>query len=111
MAVRAISRQGVSVTYVKVTSTYNVTTGSATSVEARTTTKAYPKHLVANHYNHPNLVGKSVKEFYFVGSALASAPNPADKIVQGSDTYSVVSYREHVALGEVCLYCVIATKQ
>ena len=111
MAVRSISRQGVSITYKSVTSVYNVNTGVATPTEASTTLKAYPKHLVANHYNYPNLVGKSVKEFYIVGNALSTKPNPADLIIQGTETYSVVSYREHVAGGQVCMYCILAVKQ
>lgn len=112
MAVRALSRQGVNVTYKSVTTQpYNVNTSVASNTETSVTVKAYPRHIVANQFNHPSLIGKSVKEFYFVGNALANPPKPTDQIVQGTEVYTVYSYREHFAGGEVCLYCVLAVKQ
>lgn len=112
MAFRTLIRQGVNVTYTTVTtSAYNVNTGIAANTESSVTVKAYPKHIIANQYNYPNLIGKTLREFYIAGNALASPPKSTDKIVYNSDTYTVSSLREHIGDGQVCLYCILAVKQ
>lgn len=112
MAVRALSRQGVDITYTHVTTgTYDVNQGSSTPSGSSTTVKSYPKHVVANQYNYPNLIGKSLREFYIVGTALSTPPKPTDKITFNSEVYTVIKYTEHIAGGQVALYKILAVKQ
>lgn len=111
MAIRALTRQGVNISYKHITSTYDQNTGGTSESTTTETVKAYPKHLVANQYNYPALINKSMREFYIIGNALSSVPKENDEITFNSEKYSVVRHREHIAGGEVCLYCIIAVKQ
>jgi hypothetical protein len=109
--VRFINYHGNDAAFVKVTEgAYDVETGSASNTETSTNIKTYKKHLLANQYRFPNLVGKDIAEFYVLANALSSKPEPKDKIVIGSDTYTIDSVVEHRALKEVILYCVIGVK-
>lgn len=102
---------GLSITFIRtVEGTYDTATGSVTNTEVSTSLIAFPKKVKTNQYNFPNLVGREVKEYLIVASDLANAPQPMDKVTQGSTVYTVDSVSEHVALGEVVLYKVIVYK-
>lgn len=108
----AINRHGSNVTFVRVsTPVYNQYTGVATSTETNLNVKAYPRQVVANQYNLPNMIGKEVIEFYFYApDMLGVAPKINDKVLHNSGTYNVMSVREHRALGVVVLYKVMAVR-
>lgn len=108
-SVNAINRQGVNVTYRTVTEgAYDVNTGTVTNVESDITVKAYPREIIATQYNFPNLIGKRLVEFYVANPTLVVNPN--DKIVFGTDVFTVLKYRSHFANGQVCLFCIYAVK-
>ena len=61
----AISRHGLELLYNSVTTgAYNVETGSTTNTKIPYFLKMYPKHIQANSYNYPTLVGKDAVMFY-----------------------------------------------
>lgn len=106
-----IDTNGISCTYTAVQEgTYNVETGSTTNTETAYTVKMYKKHLKANQYNYPNLVGKDAAMFYLTNDSLAFTPAVRDKITFSGVTYNIDSIQEHSALGAVILYRIIAVK-
>lgn len=106
-----ITRHGVSITYnSKGLSTYNPDTSKATSSNSSYTIKSYPKHIKANQYSFPNLIGKSLIVFYVANSGLTFTPKPGDEIVHDGLVYQVDSFQSHAALGEVCLYKIVAAR-
>ena len=107
-----IDTNGISCTYTAVQEgAYNVETGSTTNTETAYTVKMYKKHLKANQYNYPNLVGRDAAMFYLVNYNLGFTPAVRDKITLGSDTYTVDSIQSHAAEGAVVLFRIIAVKQ
>lgn len=110
-AKKLIYRQGTSVSYISVTTgAYNVETGSVTNTEVTTSIIAFPKRVKVNNYNYPNLVGKEVLEFLIVCEDLPSAPKTSDKISYKGNVYTVESYIEAMARGELVIYKIIASK-
>jgi len=90
--------------------TYDVETGTASNTATTTSLKIYRKHVKANQYNYPTLVNKDVAEFYIYAPDLASAPEPKDTILDGSELFTVEAIQKHEALGEILLYVVAASK-
>lgn len=110
-AKKLIYRQGTSIGYVKVTTGgYNVETGSVTNTTSTTNIIAFPKRVKVNTYNYPNLIGKEVLEFLIVCEDLPSTPTTTDKITYKGNTYSVDSYTEAMARGDLVIYKIIAAK-
>lgn len=106
-----IDTNGISCTYTVVQEgAYNVETGSTTNTETAYTVKMYKKHLKANQYNYPNLVGKDAAMFYLVNDSLTFTPAVRDKITFSGVTYNIDSIQEHSALGVVILYRIVAVK-
>lgn len=106
-----INLHGETCTYIKITSgTYDPNTGSITNSESNITLKAYRKHIKATQYNYPNLVGKNAVLVYITSDSLVGAPSINDKITFGTETFTVDSFQQHAALGEVCLYRVVCVK-
>lgn len=102
---------GLTITYKSISEgTYDYETGQVTNSSVETTLKAFPKVLKPSLYSHPSLVGKSVSEWLVVAPDLPSIPKPLDKILKGLEVFTVETYSEHVAAGEVVLYKVIAVK-
>jgi hypothetical protein len=48
--------------------------------------------------------------FYIASDSLSFVPSIKDKITYNSEQYKIVSYAEHIALGQVVLYKILATK-
>lgn len=108
---KMIEQYGSNVTYRSVSEpTYDFDTGRATATSSDKTFKAYKRHVVANQYNYPNLVGKDVAEFYVYAASFDSKPKINDKIVQDGETYTVQRYGEHGAYGQVILYKLLCVK-
>ena len=102
---------GVQITYSSTsTGTYDVETGTTTNTSIETSLKAFPKVLKPSMYSYPNLVGKSVSEWLVVAPDLPSTPKPLDKIIKGTEIFVVETYSEHVAVGEVVIYKIVAVK-
>ena len=109
-SIDAINTHGVSVSYIKVQEgTYDVETGSTTNTETITSIKSYPKAVKVSQYNYPNLIGKTVLKFLIPGNSI-SGISTQDKILYNGNTYTVDSYTEHTALGEIVLYILLAVK-
>jgi len=108
---KLITRNGIDVTYVTVTEgTYNSDTGTVTNTEVETVIKAYPKNLVANQYNAPSLIGKTLTEWLVIASDLATKPNPQDKMKVGSEVHTVLSMKDIVARNESVMYIITTVK-
>ena len=108
---KAISQHGSTCTYSVVTEgVYNVETGSTTNTETAYSIKMYKKHLRANQYNFPNMVGRDSALFYLANNALSFVPKIKDKITINSITYSIDSITEHSADGAVILYKILTVK-
>ena len=106
-----ITKHGVDILYKsKGVAVYNPTTQKSTSTDASHAIKSYPKHIRATQFNFPSLVGKSVVMFYVANSGLTFTPKVSDEIVYDGAVYKVTSLQSHAALGEICLYKIIAVK-
>lgn len=111
ITLRAINQHGKTCTYTVVTEgTYNIETGSTTNTETSHTLKMYKKHIRANQYNFPNMIGKDSAVFYLANNSLTFKPATQDKITFDSVTYVVDSFTEHAADGAVILYKLLAIK-
>lgn len=105
----AIDRHGISATYKVITEgTYNVETSSTTNTETSYTVKMYMKHLKANQFNYPNLIGKQAGLFYILGYNLSFNPAAKDTIIYSGVTYTVDSVQSHATNGQIVLYRVLA---
>jgi hypothetical protein len=106
-----IYTHGVSVDIKSVTTgAYNVETGGVTNTETSTTVTAFPKTVVANSYNYPNLIGKKLQEFLVVASDLTQAPKAQDTIHRASDVLTIERVSEHAAGGAIIIYKLLAVK-
>lgn len=73
---RAIDRHGISAVYKVITEgAYNVDTGSVTNTETSYNIKIYLKHIKANQFNYPNMIGKDAGLFYILGYNLSFVPS------------------------------------
>lgn len=109
--VNQIKTHGTSCTYTsKGVQVYNPATSKSTSTDVAHTVVMYPKHIRANQYNYPTLVGKEVIMFYLANSELGFTPKIGDYITFNSTRYQVDSFQSHTALGDVCLYRIVAAK-
>lgn len=108
---RSIDRHGQLMTYLSVVEgQYNIETGSVTNTENSYSVKMYKKHIRANQYNYPNLIGQDAALFYLANSGLTFAPAVRDKIVIDSVTYVIDSIVEHRTNGQIVLYKMLAVR-
>lgn len=106
-----IDTHGQIMTYTAVTEgAYNIETGSTTNTDTSYSAKMYKKHVRANQYNYPNLIGQDIGVFYLTNYNLAFVPSVRDKITVDSNTYTIDSITEHRANGVVILYKMVAIK-
>lgn len=111
MTLKAITKHGTDVTYKRVsTPVYNQFTGKSTSTETSTSIRVYPKQIVANQFNSPNMIGRETIEFYIYAPSLTVAPKANDKIVLSAVNYTVMSVREYRANGVLVLYKAMAVR-
>ena len=107
----AILRHGTNCSFIAVAEgTYNVETGSVTNTEASYTLKMYKKHIRANQYNFPDLIGKDSAMFYVANDSLGFAPVANDKVIFDGETYVVQSVMEYAARGEIVFFKIIGVK-
>lgn len=110
-AIRAVNRHGTVCDFKQVQEgSFDYDTGLISNTEVSYSLKLFKNHIKANQYNYPNLVGKDAAEFYLPNNCLSFKPEPKDKIVQGTDTYTVDSVKEHWAMGNIAMYTIIAVK-
>lgn len=103
---RFITQHGLNLVYKsKGESVYNVETLSSASVDKSFTIKIYPKHIVANRQNNPDLIHKEVILFYLIPSGFI--PKQGDKVSYKEKNFLVDSFQSHIYEGEVCLYKVM----
>lgn len=105
ITLNAIKRNAVPVQYVEVRiGEYDTSTATIVNTEVTHNIQVYKKHIVANEYNFPNLVGKEVANFYIVNEDITFTPKTRDIIKQGDKEYSIESVSEFAAIGNVVLY-------
>lgn len=108
---RSIDRHGQTMQYLSVSEgQYDIETGSTTNTDTTYNVKMYKKHVRANQYNYPNLIGQDIALFYLANSSLQFVPALRDKIVVNSVSYTIESIVEHAANSEVILYKLLAVK-
>jgi hypothetical protein len=111
IVLKAINQHGKNCTYTTVVEgAYNVETGSVTNNETAHTVRMYKKHVRANQYNFPNMIGRDSALFYLANNNLSFIPAPKDKITINATTYTVDSVTEHAADGLVILYKILTVK-
>jgi hypothetical protein len=109
--VRAINRHGKSCKYISVVEgEYNIEIGSSVNTETEYNVCIYKKHLRANQYNFPTLIGKEAAIFYLANHKLLFTPAVRDKIMFDSVTYTIDSITEHAADHATVLYKIVAVK-
>lgn len=107
----ALQRHGTDMVYSSVsTGVYDVETGGTINTSVDFTLRMYPKQIIANNYNYPTLVNKSVVMFYLANPPLAFTPKLNDAISYRNFVYRVQSYQEHVVNGQVVMYRIIAVR-
>lgn len=108
---RSIDKHGQNMVYSSVVEgQYNIETGSVTNTETSYTVKMYKKHVRANQYNYPNLIGQDAALFYLANYSLAFTPAVRDKITVDSVTYVIDSIVEHRTNGQIVLYKMLAVR-
>lgn len=108
---KMIDLHGQSVTYIKVSEgSYNIETGSTTNTDSTYTVKMYKKHIKANQYNYPNLIGITSAIFYLANNNLSFTPAIRDKITVDGETFEIDSISEHRARNQLVLYKLIAVR-
>ncbi len=108
---RLVNRHGIESKVIQVQEgAYDPETLTTTNTEVQRTAVLFKNHLKATQYNYPNLVGKDAAEFYLANNNLGFKPEVKDKIVYGSDTYTIDAIKENWAAGELCLYQLIAVR-
>lgn len=106
----AVNKHGTNCNYIKVLQgVYDVNTGSVVNTETVVAIKVYKKHIKATQFSYPNLIGKDLALFYIPANSLLAVPEPGDRLISNSIAYTIDSYQEHCANGEIVLYKVIAT--
>jgi len=108
---KLITTHGESMSYLSITEgTYNIETGSTANTETAYTVTMYKKHISANQYSYPSLIGKTAAIFYLANDTLAFTPTVQDKIVVSGETFTIESLVEHRAKGAIVLYRLVAVK-
>jgi hypothetical protein len=75
ITLRAINQHGKNCTYTTVTEgTYNIETGATINTETAYTIKMYKRHVRANQYNFPNMIGRDSAVFYLANNNLSFVP-------------------------------------
>lgn len=111
IALKAINTHGKTCSYITVSEgSYNIETGSTTNTETSHSVKMYKKHIRANQYNFPNMIGRDSALFYLANNSLSFVPATKDKITIDAVTYTVDSITEHAADGLVILYKILTVK-
>lgn len=105
---RILAKHGTLASYTKVTEgSYDVETGTASSTSTTYQLRMYMKHMRANQYNFPNLIGKEVGLFYLNAIDLPFVPKVQDYITFNGNRYKVDSVQSHSAEGKIILYRMI----
>lgn len=108
---RAITQHGQTCSYTVVTEgVYDVETSSTSNTDTSYSIKMYKKHLRANQFNFPNMIGRESALFYLANNKLTFTPAIKDKITINNIVYSVDSITEHSANGAIVLYKILAVK-
>lgn len=106
-----IDRHGKLLTYsVVAEGSYNIETGTVTNSQVNYSIKMYKRHIKANQYNYPNLIGQDAAIFYIANHKLEFIPAIRDRITDATGTYTIDSITQHEASGQVILYKVLAVK-
>ena len=108
ITIQAIKRNAIDVQYLEVqVGEYDTKTATITNTNVTHNIKVYKKHIVANEYNFPNLIGKEAASFYIANQGLTFTPKTRDIIKQGDKEYSIESISEFAASGNVVLYIAV----
>lgn len=110
-AVQLINLHGKTGTYTSiVTGAYDIETGQVTNTETNHSVTMYKKHLKADQYNYPNLIGKSAAIFYLANYNITFVPKVDDKVLFDGETFTVMSVMEHAALSGIVMYRIVTVR-
>lgn len=89
---------------------YSIETATSVNTSSTYSVQMYEKHIKTSQYNFPNLIGKQVSLFYIAADSLNFVPQIKDIIEYSNTKFTVDSFSEHVAHGQVIMYKVIAVR-
>ena len=89
---------------------YDIESGTSTDTSQTYSVQMYEKHIKTSQYNYPNLIGKQVSMFYIAADSLAFLPQIKDVIEFASTKFTVDSFSEHMAHGQVVMYKIVAVR-
>lgn len=107
---RALQRHGQPLQYSTITRTVDPILGSAAEVITQSTLTIYPEPVQVNQFNFPNLVGKTVVQFYLAADCLSFIPKVSDEITYQGEVYRINSYQAFTAHGQTILYKLLGVK-
>ncbi len=105
-----INRHGSDMVYVSTTTITDPVTRITTKQKTEYVHRMYPKQLLANQFNFPNLIGKESITFYLANDSLGHAISVGDEIKYKNRIYGIVTVQETVAFGEIVLWRLTAVK-
>ena len=108
-ASKMINLHGVSSTYTKITSVYDLDTRENTLTETSSTVKMYRKQISNIAYQFPSFIGREAADFYILASCITD-PQLEDKITFNSEVYTIKRVEKKSARGEVVLYILTGIK-
>jgi len=89
---------------------YDIETGTASTTSSSLSIQMYEKHIKTSQYNYPNLIGKQVSMFYVAADSLTFVPQPKDVIEFSGTKFTVDSFSEHMAHGQVIMYKILTVR-
>lgn len=105
-----INRHGLDLKYVSISSFTDPITRITTKQRLEFIHRIYPKQLIANQYNFPNLIGKDSVMFYLANDSLGHLIQVGDEIEYKGQIYRTTSVQETVAHGEIVLWRIVGLK-
>ena len=107
----ALKEHGSSGKYIRVSAgVYDIESGTSVNTNTEYNIQMYEKHVKTSQFNYPNLIGKQVSMFYIAADSLAFQPTVKDKIAFAGSTFTIDSFSEHVAKGQIVMYKILAVK-
>jgi hypothetical protein len=108
---QVLSEHGALGKYIRVSaSVYDIETASSTTTDTTYNVRMYEKHVKTSQFNFPNLIGKQVSMFYIAADSLAFVPSVKDVIEFNGTKFTIDSFSEHVAKGQVIMYKIVAIR-
>lgn len=107
----ALKQHGALGNYIRVSAAvYDIETASSANTSVTYSVQMYEKHIKTSQFNFPNLIGKQVSMFYIAADSLAFTPSVKDQIEYAGTRFTIESFSEHVAKGQVIMHKILAIR-